>query len=49
MVIEDKDAITIQIYKIRPHFNPNESLDDFDQYMFAIHVPEEWYVKTFYK
>jgi len=38
-VVVDSQAVTIQVFRIRPKFNsvPNEK---YDQYMYSIHVPE---------
>ena len=40
-VIVNHDAMTIQIFKIRPRFDKNSPLQQYDQYMFSIHVPEK--------
>lgn len=39
-VIADQKAMIIQIFKIRPRFDKHIPLEQFDQYMFSIHIPE---------
>lgn len=38
-VIVDEDAVTIQVFRIRPIIDKNE-VSDLEQYMFSIHIPE---------
>lgn len=40
-VIVDEDAVTLQVFKIRPRFEKNKPLPEYDQYMFSIRIPEE--------
>ena len=39
-VIVDKDAVTIQMFKICPRFNKKMPMLNHIQYMFSIHMPE---------
>jgi len=39
-VIADREAMIIQIFKIRPRFEKHTPLEKFDQYMFSIHIPK---------
>ena len=39
-VIVDEEAMTIQIFRIRPRFEKHNPLEEYDQYMFSIHIPE---------
>lgn len=39
-VIVDDDALTIQLFRIRPRFDKHHPLPEYDQYMISIHVPE---------
>lgn len=39
-VIVDEDAMIIQIFRIRPRFEKHTPLEEYDQYMFSIHIPE---------
>ncbi len=40
-VIVNNEAMIIQVFKIRPRFDKNSPLQQYDQYMFSIHVPEK--------